>query len=170
VRQKGLLDLISQFICSLIVCSCCLSFLRAQPAASSKHVGVVPKDSIETIKRGGDVLTTIALRIADGWHINAHEPSQEYMIGTKLTFESNEELSVVGITYPKATITKLSQADEPLRVYDGTVSILVRIKAPLDAEAGRRSLKGTITVQACNDKVCLPPSSLPVAIPVEVIQ
>lgn len=59
-------------------------------------------------------------------------------------------------------------AGEPLDVYDGEVPIFLNIQTSDTLKPGRYNLEGRTRVQACNDEVCLAPSTIDISIPVEV--
>ncbi|MCP5074384.1 MAG: thioredoxin domain-containing protein, partial [Rhodobacteraceae bacterium] len=52
----------------------------------------------------------IALLISDGWHINAHEPLEDYFIATSLTVSRHADLAV---EYPVPVVKALSFNDKP---------------------------------------------------------
>jgi thiol:disulfide interchange protein DsbD len=153
----------------LLVTTFCFAELLSQPAGSSKHVQVESKLAVTQVKRGSSFEAEVVLRIAAGWHINSHTPSQDYMIATALEIEPTEGLIVSDIRYPKATMAKLALSEDSLSVYEGTVSIIVPFTSTEKLPAGRNSAVGKITIQACNDKVCLPPSTISIALPFEVV-
>jgi hypothetical protein len=43
------------------------------------------------------------------------------------------------------------------------------IRAPASAAVGSQTLRGKLTIQACNDQVCLRPETVSVDIPVNVL-
>jgi len=87
-----------------------------------------------------------------GWHINAHEPLEEYLIGMEL---SVAQTPVAPGAYPKAEIKELGFSDTPLSLYD-TSFVMV---APF-GQTGNRPVTIRLTLQACNDEVCLPPDDM----------
>lgn len=111
---------------------------------------------------------TVFLRVADGWHINAHEPLQDFLIGTELSVEPRAGLRVSEIRYPEPQLIEFGFAVEELAVYEGDVPVRLSIEASQEVEAGSHTLRGEARVQACNDEVCLRPSTIPVEIPVTV--
>jgi thiol:disulfide interchange protein DsbD len=153
----------------LLATTVCFAGLWSQPAGSSKHVQVESKLAVTQVKKGSSFEAEVVLRIAAGWHINSHKPSQDYMIATAVEIEPTEGLIVSDILYPKATMTKLALSDDSLSVYEGTVSIIVPFTSTEKLPAGKNSAVGKITIQACNNKVCLAPSILSIAFPFEVI-
>ncbi len=142
------------------------------PAAAQKssvnNVRVSSRTLDKTAKPGGTIRAEVKLVIAKGWHINAHVPSQEYMIGTSFAMDSTGGFSESDVQYPEARPVKLSISETPFNVYDGTVVISVTVRVSPDAPKGTNVLHGTLTFQACNDRICAAPSTVPVRIPVTV--
>ena len=66
------------------------------------------------------------------------------------------------MTYPAATLIKPRFAPDGLRVYEGTITL--KGVAPTGALARGKAMTASLKVQACDDQVCLPPATLPVAI------
>ncbi len=109
---------------------------------------------------------TLHLRTADGWHVNAHRPLQEFLIPTelKLAEGSTAGVELAGVRYPEAETVTLGFQQEPLAVYQGSVQIRGTISAggALRPAIARLS----VTIQACDDEKCLKPEDLLVEVPV----
>ena len=91
------------------------------------------------------------LDVLDGFHINAHEAGKG-LVPTSLAVTRGPD--VAGIDYPPGEEQRFAFADEPIRVYDGSVLIAVRFaSAPVAGEPIQLSL----TYQACDDSACLAP-------------
>ena len=106
----------------------------------------------------GEPALALDVRVRDGWHINAHDPSQAYLIPTELTVEPQPGVTVAAIDYPDAVVRSLRFAPgELLRLYEGRITIGVHLNG---VAAG--SLVGRLRYQACNDETCLPPRTVPV--------
>jgi DsbC/DsbD-like thiol-disulfide interchange protein len=65
-------------------------------------------------------------------------------------------------SYPKPSRFTSAFAPEGLDVYEGTVPLVVTV--PKGTIAGQVELKGEVDVQACDAKICLPPSKLPLSV------
>ena len=104
----------------------------------------------------GDAIA-VTLTVDEGYHVNAHTPSLDYLVPTDLAFAG---LKPNAISYPAAVHFKPAFAKEALDVYEGNVPLIARF-AP-GALSGVMAVDGTVTAQACDAKTCLPPSSLPV--------
>lgn len=138
------------------------------PSSSGDLVSVSARVSKRPVKGGDDVEAALLVRIAEGWHVNAHEPLQEFLIGTSLDMEPHGSFVISDIQYPEAELAAFDFADEKLAVFEGEVPIFLSIRTSDSAPAGTDSLHGTLRVQACNDQVCLRPSTVPVSIPIEL--
>ena len=101
----------------------------------------------------------VTLQIDDGYHVNANPASFDYLIPTSVAFAG---LSSPGTKYPKPSRFKSAFAPDELAVYEGTVPLVVTIPKGIIATQG--DLKGEVDVQACDAKICLPPSKLPLSI------
>lgn len=102
-----------------------------------------------------EIVTT--LTIDPGWHVNANPASFDYLIPTSVSFEG---LSASGFVYPPAVRIKSKFAPDGLDVYEGETRVVALF--PKGALKDAASIRGTLTVQACSDEVCLPPAEIPV--------
>ena len=100
----------------------------------------------------------MTLKVKDGFHINANPASLDYLIPTRVAFANVQPTTV---TYPKATHFKPSFSQSTLDVYEGETTIIADFKA--GALISESELSASIIAQACNDTVCLPPSTMQVA-------
>jgi hypothetical protein len=99
-----------------------------------------------------DTQLDVYLRIEPEFHINAHEASMG-LVATELAVAGDGQALVAGIDYAPGEMRQMTFADEPIRVYDGTVPISIRFKSPPTSE----KLTLLITYQACNEIACLRP-------------
>lgn len=145
------------------------SWSNAQGGASAKQLSVATFLSTDRIRAGETTRIAVQLKIDDGWHVNSHHPTYDYLIRTDLTLDQGAGFLVADIRYPAGRAEKLAFAEEPLDVYQGTVTIIASLRFSDRIPARPDTIRGTVQVQACNDQVCLAPSRIPFAIPVEVV-
>lgn len=101
---------------------------------------------------------TLTIRLEPGWHVNANDPDRPYLIPTTLEIDPPAGTTIAGIRYPEAVVRRLAfAAGMPLRLYEGTFTIRVRLAGALPGRFEAR-----LGYQACNDETCLPPRTLPV--------
>jgi DsbC/DsbD-like thiol-disulfide interchange protein len=124
----------------------------AQAAPPSVKAHWKPADATS----GSDVTLTVTLE--PGWHVNANDPDQPYLIPTVLEVEPPSGSNVEAIRYPKAVVHRLAFApDTALRLYEGTFTIDVRLAGVKPERFAAR-----LNYQACNAERCLPPRTLDV--------
>ncbi len=107
---------------------------------------------------GGDE-ATISLEIDEGYHVNANPASFDYLIPTILEFKGVKPTEVI---YPKPLRFTPDFATDGLDVYEGTVTISA--KFPKGSLAKIDEVQTSLTAQVCTDRICLPPSEVPVSI------
>lgn len=173
MNLKTTRQLLTTFL--LLILTFCPALLQAQSFGNpSGSGGTLDKVSVEvisgqeTITSGSEAEFAISMDIDDGWHLNAHNPPLDYLIGVKLEMETSNRAIVSDIQYPKPLQKKFSFAEEILDVYEGTSHVLLKAKSSSNLEKGSYTLKGQFTIQACSDEVCLPPSDIELEFPFTV--
>jgi hypothetical protein len=119
---------------------------------------------------GSTVHAAVVAQINAGYHINDHKPSHEYLIPTELKMESSPQVTIGEITYPPGQAVKFDFDDAKLSVYQGTLVVKADLKIARTAAPGDYTLKGKLAYQACNDRACFPPTSVPVDVQVKVVK
>lgn len=135
---------------------------------SAKVVKVIPGESVYKIKRGGAAQLAVIVEVDDGYHINSSRPAEKYLIATSLKIERMPGLTTTPVTYPKAKLEKFEFSKKPLSVFDGKSVLRVTARALPSLAPGSQTLKGKLTVQACNNQQCLRPQTIDVNIPLQV--
>src|SRR5258706_15826576 len=76
---------------------------KAYPAAASV---LQPQAyvSLQPVPRGHAFEIALVAKISTGFHINAHEPSEEYLIPTKITADLPFGVALVEKTYPRGVM------------------------------------------------------------------
>jgi len=113
--------------------------------------------SLEPVPRGRTFEVAVVAEILPGFHINANKVLEDYLIPTTVETDPPKGLRLVEIVYPKGALRKFEFSDQKMAVYDGSVTIRLKLAAQADAPLGDLKLPLTLRYQACNDKACLPP-------------
>ncbi len=141
-----------------------MAFAQA-PKVVSGHM-VLDADGVHA---GSTAKAAVVADVADGYHINDHVPSLDYLIPTELKLDAAPPLTIGDTRYPKGAPQKFTFLETPISVYQGQVVVGAQIKVASDAKPGTYELKGSFDYQACNDRACLPPTSLPLTLSVRVV-
>lgn len=120
-------------------------------------------------KAGTTVEATLAVQLREGYHCNSDKPSDEYLIPLKLTWAPGA-LQADEIIYPKPQMEKYAFSDKPLSVYTGEFQIATKFKVPASTPVGQSMLTAKLRYQACTNRMCLPPKTVDVSMPVEIVK
>ena len=109
-------------------------------------------------------MLVVELKIQPGWHINAHEPLSEELIPTKLEAATASAWKLTDVSYPRPITKALGFQSEALALYEGNVRLSAGL---IQAENTPVSplLRIKLRLQACDDKVCLPPETVVLQVP-----
>jgi DsbC/DsbD-like thiol-disulfide interchange protein len=124
--------------------------------------------SLQPVPAGRAFEVAVVAKISPGFHINAHVPSEEYLIPTKVTAELSPGVLVVETTYPRGVMRAFRFSKTPLRVYEGSFTVRMKMRASATAPLGPQKIALTVGYQACNQDACLPPTKLSVAADLEI--
>ena len=148
-------------VLALIALATCAS---AQDGAIASAASVVQPQayvSLQPVPRGRSFDIAVVAKISPGFHVNAHEPSEEYLIPTKITADLPPGVVLVETTYPHGVMRAFRFSKTPLRVYETSFTVRMRLRANAAAPLGKQKLGLTVGYQACNQDACLPPTKIP---------
>ena len=117
--------------------------------------------SMEPAARGSSFQIAVIMNIRPGFHVNAREKSEEYLIATDLKAELPSGFSSGEVVYPKGKLETFTFSKKPLNVYQGTVILRLPVNALATAPLGAQHIPLKLRYQACSTELCLPPTTLP---------
>lgn len=129
-------------------------FGLAQPAPARKAFlagGHVQAEITKLVRVGEKTELDVTIRIDPPWHVNGHRPLSDALIPTRIDGEGG---ATVDVRYPPAKEVVLGFAGGPVAVYEGTITLGVRIDGASGTDAAV-----TLSLQACSDRVCLLPET-----------
>jgi hypothetical protein len=109
----------------------------------------------------------LTVQVKQGFHVNSTTPSDEYLIPLRLTF-TDSPVKVADVVFPKPKMQTFQFATKPMSVYEGDIRATAKLKIPGTIPSGPQTLTGKLRYQACNDRMCLPPRTLEIRVPVEI--
>jgi thiol:disulfide interchange protein DsbD len=145
---------------AVLLTSLALLCAAVSPASAAGKAALQLKlDSSEAV-RGGATGLEVGVQIASGWHINAHQPNDPFLIATDLTFTLPPGVSTGTTRYPEPQLKSFAFAPgKKLLVHDGDIVIRSTVNVPADFVGSRIRIAASLRYQACNDSTCSPPSS-----------
>lgn len=134
----------------------------AQLAPAEHHVTFAAPKKV-AVAAGRPAIVEFDFRVGQGLHINTNMPRSEFLIPTRLRFMPPTDIAVGKVEYPAGEELVLSFSKEKLSVYTGDFKVKAQVSASRSATTGPYTVHGELKYQACNDKACFPPKTLPVA-------
>lgn len=141
----------------------------AQVPSSKDVVAPSAYSSRDPVGRGSSFQLAVVLKIRNGFHINAREKSAEYLIATDLHANPPKGFTVGQVSYPKGELHSFTFSKTPLNVYQDKVILRLPITAQADAPLGAQHIPLKVRYQACSTELCLPPVTLDVDAPLNVV-
>jgi hypothetical protein len=117
--------------------------------------------SLDPAGRGSSLQIAVVMKIRPGFHVNAREKSEEYLIATDLKAEPPAGFSSGEVVYPKGKLETFTFSKKPLNVYQGNVILHLPISALANAPLGEQHIPLKLRYQACSTELCLPPVTIP---------
>ena len=132
-------------------------------------VTIMPPKQV-TVAKGQTVQLSVRAKIKKGFHIQANPAAEEFLIPTTLSIQANEGIVPGNPVYPPGQPYRLNGSTEDLLTYEDEVEISFPVKVLDSAPFGNANLTGGLRFQPCDDRKCLFPRTIPVTIPVIIVQ
>ncbi|MBI5086400.1 MAG: protein-disulfide reductase DsbD N-terminal domain-containing protein [Acidobacteria bacterium] len=121
------------------------------------------------LKPGAKITVTLAAEIDEGWHLYSLRKQEDGPIPTSITVPEGQPFRLAGpIDAPPA----LSRFEETFQLdiesYEGSAEFGVPVEVPKDTKTGLATLAVHARYQACDNKICLPPKTVKLELPVEI--
>lgn len=119
---------------------------------------------------GESFALALEISVARSWHINSHQPLDEFVIPTEIAIEKGEGAEWGEWQYPEAQIVELESLGGKTSTFQG--QSIARISGVLADSFSQNELNVTAVIhyQGCNDQVCMAPveKSVSITLPVAV--
>jgi hypothetical protein len=112
---------------------------------------------------------TLVASIREGFHINSHQPLEDYLIATRVELVDTPQADLEKVHYPAGELKSFGFAPgEKLSVYEGVLRFPLQLRLKAGTEPGSHALQLRFHYQACNDQLCLRPAHKQVSLVVHV--
>jgi hypothetical protein len=142
---------------------------QAQTPSARDVVSPAVYVSAEPAARGVPFQLAVVFKIRPGFHVNAREKSEEYLIATDLRAEMAAGFKAGNVVYPKGQLRTFTFSKKPLNVYEGTVTLRMPVTAEAGVPVGPQQILLKLRYQACSTAVCLPPVTLDLQAPINIV-
>jgi thiol:disulfide interchange protein DsbD len=132
----------------------------AQTTAETNHLRVSASASANRVRPGQHVALTLDIELKPNMHVYA--PSVEGYIPIEWSMAPNAAIVAQPMVTPAPQMLHLEALDETLPVYSGRVRLVRDIAIAEGAKVkGAVTIEGTFRYQACDDRMCYVPKTVP---------
>jgi len=138
-----------------------LSFVVAAAASAQVRRPAPTLSTAVTSPRvapGSTAHLRLKVALPPGLHVQSDKPRDPALIPTKLSLTPPSGVSILRISYPKATDLVQPGVGAPLAVFSGTFVVDAEIALTRTVDPGALNIPGELRYQSCTDQVCFPPS------------
>jgi DsbC/DsbD-like thiol-disulfide interchange protein len=137
-----------------------LQFRGAQPL--SKHAAITSGPAALTAAPGAKVSVYVDMTPNPGVHVYA--PGAKDYLPVKITLKPQADVKAGKLTYPKSEMVHFEALNETVPMYQKPFRLAQDVTIARSVKAGSTvTVSGTLEFQACDDKVCFVPESVPVS-------
>ena len=162
---------VARFAATLVAVALLFTLPVGSQTPSGKDV-VTPEAfaSHDPVARGMSFQVAVVLKIRSGFHVNAREVTEDYLIPTDLRAEIPAGFKLGPVAYPKGTLQTFTfSKNKKLNVYSGNVTILLPLTVLPTAPLGPQHVPMKLRYQACSTEICLPPVTKDVDVTLNVV-
>ena len=147
-------------VSALAICAALSHVTSAQVPSGREVVKPEIYASLDPAARGSSFQIAVVMKIRPGFHVNAREKSEDYLIATDLKAALPGGFNSGDVSYPKGKLEKFAFSKIPLNVYQDTVILRMPVTALATAPLGKQQIPLKLRYQACSSELCLPPVTL----------
>lgn len=132
------------------------------PRPAPKHLSVTTGASATTATASGRLSLFVDISPNPGIHVYA--PGAKNYQAIAVTIDPASSVTLGKAVYPRAEILFFEPLNERVPVFQRPFRIAQEVTLTRAPKNGKTvTVNGTLAYQACDDKVCYPPASLPVS-------
>ena len=137
-----------------------LAIASAQTTVETRHLRITASANADQARPGQRLSLTLEIELKPGMHVYA--PSVEGYIPIQWSMAPNDAIVAHPVVTPPSKMLHLPAIDETLPVYGGKFRLVRDITISKDAKlSGEFTIEGTFRYQACDDRMCYVPKTVP---------
>ncbi|MEO8592741.1 MAG: protein-disulfide reductase DsbD N-terminal domain-containing protein [Candidatus Solibacter sp.] len=138
-------------------------------AAPADPVAWKVKTPPATVKAGARFTVKLTADVQEGWHLYSLKPMAEGPIPTRIWIPEGQPFKLAGaIQASRPEIMQDPSFGMEVETYEGEAEFSLPVQAATGTRSGAQELVVSASYQSCNNKLCLPPKTVRVEVPVTV--
>jgi thiol:disulfide interchange protein DsbD len=121
------------------------------------------------VRAGGRFSVKLVAEIQDGWHLYSMKPMEEGPIPTRIWMPEGQQFQLAGAIQATPPQTMQDTAfNLEVEFYEGQAVFTLPVRVAANAAPGAQKAVVSASYQTCDNKVCLPPKTVRVEVPVAI--
>jgi thiol:disulfide interchange protein DsbD len=121
------------------------------------------------VKAGARFNVKLLAEVQDGWHLYSLKPMVEGPIPTRIWIAEGQPFSLAGaVQAPDPQVMQDASFGMEVELYEGEVEFTLPVRVASGAAPGAQKLVVSASYQSCNNKLCLPPKTVKVEVPITI--
>ena len=146
-------------------------------AAMAVSLAAAPPDPVAwklatppaAVKAGGRFSAKLLAVVQEGWHLYSLKPMAEGPIPTRIWIAEGQPFTLAGpIQSPEPQVMQDPSFGMEVELFEGEAVFTVPVRVTAGAAPGAQKLVVSASYQTCNNKLCLPPKTVKVEVPVTI--
>ena len=121
------------------------------------------------VKAGARFTAKLLAAVQDGWHMYSLKPMAEGPIAPRIWIAEGQPFALAGgVQAPDPQAMQDPSFGMEVELYEGEVEFTLPVRVAASASPGAQKLVVSASYQSCNNKLCLPPKTVKVEVPITV--
>jgi DsbC/DsbD-like thiol-disulfide interchange protein len=142
----------------------CLAAAPADPVAWT-----LQNPPAAPVKAGARFKVKLLAAVQDGWHMYSLKPMADGPIPTRIWIAEGQPFSLAGaVQAPDPQVMQDASFGMEVELYEGEAVFTLPVRVASSAAPGAQKLVVSASYQSCNNKLCMPPKTVKVEVPVTI--
>ena len=138
-------------------------------AAADPVAWKVAAPPLAQVKAGARFTLKLTADVQEGWHLYSLKPMAEGPIPTRIWITDGQPFALAGaIAAPAPQVQQDPSFGMEVEMYEGEAVFSLPVRVATGAAPGAQKLVVSAAYQTCNNKLCLPPKTVKLEVPVTV--
>ena len=142
--------------------------LAANAAAKPPVQWRVKTAPAKAVKPGMKINVTITGELDPGWHLYALEEPEGGPVATEINLTEGDPADLIRVEEAKPKVLPDPLFKKPTGFFEHAAEFTLHLQAANDAPQTATALHILVRYQSCNDRICLPPHTDTVVVPLTV--
>ena len=121
------------------------------------------------VKAGGRFTVRLVGNIQATWHVYSMKPIEDGPVPTRVWLADGQPFQAAGpVKGDEPQTLQDPSLKMEVELYEGTAGFAIPVRVAPGAATGTQNLAVNATYQSCNNKMCLPPKTVKVEVPVTI--